>query len=235
MCVTPQNVFDNLFRGGPVWPPPCASLFTWQPMSNDSPSLESSDAPPPAPSPPAPSPPAQSPPDVDGKPRAGLRAAIGVLLVLGMLAGWAAMGIQKAGRQADAVAVLRAAGASVYFDYQWKDGQPVPHGTPPEAAWLRRLLGDDFFDRAVAVDLRQTSDPDALAHHLLLLPYLTHINAADTRLTDVSLSFWRRMPGLTSIDLSGTQITAAGIQPLRRMPNLKQLRLERTVVAEEPE
>jgi hypothetical protein len=156
-------------------------------------------------------------------------------LVLGMLAGWAAMGIQKAGRQADAVAALRAAGASVYFDYQWKDGQPVSNATPPEAAWLRSLLGDDFFDRAVAVDLRQTADPDALAHHLLLLPYLTHINAADTRLTDAALAIWCRMPGLTSVDLQGTRITAAGIQPLRRMPYLKQLRLERTAVAEEPE
>lgn len=191
-------------------------------MSNDSPALESSDA--------------QSSEELtSGKPRAGLRAAIGILLVLGMLAGWAAMGIQKARRQADAVAALRAAGASVYFDYQWKNGQPVPNATPPEAAWLRSLLGDAFFDRAVAVDLRQASDPDALAHHFLLLPYLTHINAADTRLTDSSLAVWRRLPGLTSVDLSGTRITAGGIQPLRRMPNLKQLRLERTAVAEEPE
>lgn len=170
-----------------------------------------------------------------GKPRAGLRAAIGIVLVFGMLAGWLAMGIQKASRQADAVAALRSAGASVYFDYQWKDGQPVPNATPPEAAWLRWLLGDALLDRVVAVDLRQTADPDALAHHLLLLPYLTHINAADTRLTDVSLAVWRRLPGLTSVDLSGTQITAGGIQPLRRMPHLKQLRLERTAVSEEPE
>lgn len=170
-----------------------------------------------------------------GKPRAAWRAAIGVFLVLAMLAGWAAMGVQKARRQAEAVAALRAAGASVYFDYQWKKGQAVPDAVPPEAPWLRRLLGDDFFDRAIAVDLRKTTDPDALAHHLLLLPYLTEINAADTPLTDASLAVWCRMPGLTSVDLQGTQITAAGLQPLRRMPYLKQLLLARTAVAEEPE
>ena len=66
-------------------------------------------------------------------------------------------------------------------------------------------------------------------------PYLTHINAADTPLTDASLAIWCRMPGLTSLDLQGTRITAAGIQPLRRMPYLKQLLLARTAVAEEPE
>jgi hypothetical protein len=152
-----------------------------------------------------------------------------------MLAGWAAMGVQKAGRQAEAVAALQVAGASVYFDYQWKDGQPVLGVAPPEARWLRRLLGDDLFDRAVAVDLRRTEDPDALAHHLLLLPYLTHINAADTPLTDASLTIWCRMPGLTSLDLQGTRITAAGLQPLRRMPGIKQLLLARTAVAEDPE
>jgi hypothetical protein len=191
-------------------------------MSSDLPTLE-----------PTPSPP--SVPVAAGKPRAGLRAAIGVVLVIGMLAGWAAMGIQKAGRQAEAVAALQAAGASVYFDYQWKDGRPVPGVSPPEARWLRRLLGDDLLDRAVAVDLRRTEDPDALAHHLLLLPYLTHINAADTPLTDTSLAIWCRLPGLTSLDLQGTRITAAGIQPLRRMPDLKQLSLARTAVAEDPE
>ena len=191
-------------------------------MSTDPPTLESTDSPP-------------SDPSDTGKPRVGLRAAIGVILVVGMLAGWAAMGIQKARRQAEAVAALQAAGASVYFDYQWKNGQPVPDAVSPAAPWVRRVLGDDLLNRVVAVDLRGTQNPDALAHHFLLLPYVTHINAADTPLTDASLAIWRRMPGLTSLDLQGTRITAGGIQPLRRLPYLKQLLLARTAVAEEPE
>jgi len=209
-------------RGGHLTPSDLASTFTYQPMSHDPPTLEATDSQP-------------SGPALTGKPRAALRAAIGVILVIGMLAGWAAMGIQKAGRQAEAVAALQAAGTSVYFDYQWQDGQPVPNAVPPGVPWVRRLLGDDLLNRAVAVDLRGTQDPDALAHHLLLLPYLTHINAADTPLTDASLAIWRRMPGLTSLDLQGTRITAEGIQPLRRMPYLKQLLLARTAVAEEAE
>lgn len=169
------------------------------------------------------------------KPRKSLRVALGIVLILGMLAGWVAMGVQKAGRQADAVAKLRAAGASVYFDFQWKDGQFDPNAVPPEVPWVRRLLGDDFLNRVVAVDLRGTRDPDSLARLVLLLPYLTHINAADTPLTDASLSVWRQMPGLKSLDLQGTRVTAAGVLPLQRMPNLKQLQFARTAAADESE
>ena len=164
------------------------------------------------------------------KPRIALRVVLGIVLVVGMLSGWVAMGRQKAGKQAEAIAVLQQAGARVYFDYQWNQGSPIADAVPPEAAWARRLMGDDMLNRAVAVDLRGVEQPDAVAQSLLLLPYLYHINAANTRLSDASLDVWRRMPGLKELDLQGTQVTDAGVANLASLTQLTTVSLARTPV-----
>lgn len=166
------------------------------------------------------------------KPRIAFRIALGILLVVGMLSGWVAMGRQKAGKQAEAVETLVRAGARVYFDYQWKQGSPVADAVPPEAAWARRLMGDDMLNRAVAVDLRGVEQPDTVAGSLLLLPYLHHVNAANTLLSDASLDVLRRMPGLTELDLQGTRVTDAGIANLASLTRLTTLSLARTTISD---
>ena len=105
---------------------------------------------------------------------------------------------------------------------------------PPEAAWARRLVGDDMLNRAVAVDLRGVEQPDTVAESLLLLPYLHHVNAANTRLSDASLDVLRRMPGLTELDLQGTRVTDAGIANLASLTQLTTLSLARTTVTRPP-
>ncbi|MHB0955111.1 MAG: leucine-rich repeat domain-containing protein [Pirellulaceae bacterium] len=167
------------------------------------------------------------------RPRIMLRVVLGVLLVVGMLSGWVAMGRQKAGKQAEAIETLVQAGARVYFDYQWKQGAPVADAVPPEARWVRRLMGDAMLDRAVAVDLRSVEQPDVIAQSLLLLPYLYHINAANTPLSDASLDVWRRLPGLTELDLQNTQVTDTGVADLVNLTQLTTLSLARTRITDE--
>ncbi|MHB8973514.1 MAG: leucine-rich repeat domain-containing protein [Pirellulaceae bacterium] len=176
--------------------------------------------------------PAKPNPAAPRKPRVAFRVVLGILLVVGMLSGWAAMGRQKAGKQAEAIERLLQAGARVYFDYQWKQGSPVADAVPPEAAWVRRLLGDDMLNRAVAVDLRGVEQPDTVANSLLLLPYLYHVNAANTPLSDAALDVLRRMPGLTELDLQGTRITDASSTNLARVTQLTTLSLARTTISD---
>jgi hypothetical protein len=166
------------------------------------------------------------------KPRIAFRVVLGILLVIGMLSGWVAMGRQKAGKQAEAIETLLRAGARVYFDFQWHQGSPVADAAPPEAAWARRLVGDDMLNRAVAVDLRGVEQPDTVAESLLLLPYLYHINAANTPLSDASLDVLRRMPGLTELDLQGTRVTDAGIANLASLTRLITISLARTAISD---
>jgi len=161
-----------------------------------------------------------------------VRVIVGIVLVVGMAAGYIVMSRQKAAKQAEAIHAVVQAGGRVYLDYQWKDGQPVPDAKPLQAKWLRQLVGDTMLNRAVAVDLRGIEQPDAVARCLPLLPDLRHIIAADTPISDESLVTWRRMPGLTGLDLQGTQITDAGVEHLAHLLQLTTLSLARTAVSD---
>lgn len=160
------------------------------------------------------------------------RTSVGVLLAVCIAAGYLAMGRQKALRQAEAIDVVVQAGGQVYLDYQWQGGKPVPDAEPPQAAWVRALVGDTMLNRAVAVDLRGVQRPDDIAPSLLLLPYLLHIRADDTRLSDASLAVWRQKAGLKSLELPGTQVTDAGVESLGRLTQLSFLSLARTAVSD---
>jgi hypothetical protein len=160
------------------------------------------------------------------------RTSVGVLLALCIAAGYIAMGRQKAVRQAEAMDAIVQAGGHVYLDYQWQRGQPAPDAPPPQAAWVRALVGDIMLNRAVAVDLRGVQRPDDVAPTLLLLPYLLHIQAEDTALSDASLATWRQKSGLRGLELQGTQVTDAGVESLAGLSQLIWLSLARTAVSD---
>ncbi len=166
------------------------------------------------------------------RPRFWLRMLVGVALVIGMAVGYFAMGYQKAARQAEAIDAIVRAGGRVYLDYQWSQDEPVTDAKRPQAAWVRRLIGDTLLDRAVAVDLRGVERPDDIARLLLLLPYVCDIRAGDTLLSDESLAAWRGKRGLTGLDLQGTRVTDAGIEHLSHLSGLATLSLARTAVSD---
>jgi hypothetical protein len=167
------------------------------------------------------------------RPRLLLRIAVGVLLVAGMFYGWAAMGRQKASKQSEAVRAVLDAGGVVYWDYQWKDGQADLTGRPRQPAWLRRLVGEEFFHRAVAVDLRKVTDLSQAVESLPLLPYLTALDASGTDLDDDDVKFLRRLAGLRRLELAGTAITDDGLVQLDQLANLNHLSLASTRVTDE--
>ena len=162
-----------------------------------------------------------------------LRVLLGLLLVGGMIVGWGAMGRQKALKQAESMRALEQAGARLYLDYQWSHGQAIPDGKPAQFAWLRRLVGPEMLDRVVAVDLRGVEHPDDVEPWLLLLPYLTDLNARDTSLTDQTLMTVGRLPSLKHVDLAGTQVSDAGIARLGNLRQLTSLSLARTAVSDD--
>ncbi len=162
-----------------------------------------------------------------------LRALFGLLLVGGMLYGWGAMSYQKARKQAEAVRAIEQAGGRVYLDYQWSDGQVIPDARPPQFGWLRDLVGPALLDRAVAVDLRGVEHPDDIVQWLLLLPYLTDMNARDTSLSDEALMTVRRLSSLTRADLAGTAVTSEGIARLGNLRRLASLSLAGTAVSDD--
>jgi hypothetical protein len=81
-----------------------------------------------------------------------LRGLILLILVLGCVMGWEA---RRASLQRHAVAAIERLRGSVTYDWEY-DGDDLakkPHSTPPGLSWLRRLLGDEYFQDVAQVTL----------------------------------------------------------------------------------
>lgn len=84
-----------------------------------------------------------------------LRVLLLAVLALGLWLGWLA---QRARQQRLAVAAIRDYGGFAYYEHQMvrlPNGglKPDPTLEPAAPLWLRRLLGDDYFQRAALVNL----------------------------------------------------------------------------------
>ena len=53
--------------------------------------------------------------------------------------------------QRDAAAAIEKTGGEVFYDWEWKDGSPVPNGKPWSPKWLTDLIGVDYFGHVVWV------------------------------------------------------------------------------------
>src|SRR5687768_11844813 len=91
------------------------------------------------------------PPSPTPKPRRrfwqfSLRMLMFAMLVLGVLFGLFAIRLERARRQAAAVATIRGLGGEVYYDFEVQPN--VKPGTVPQSSvsrWLLARLGPDFF------------------------------------------------------------------------------------------
>src|SRR5690349_5177813 len=96
----------------------------------------------------------------------------------------------SARRQTEAVRAITKAGGSVYFDYQQKlvpvPGQPGlfrndPDPQPGGPAWLRKLIGDDFFCNVIRASFGNSVISDADLWQLAKLPSLEQVHFTNTQ------------------------------------------------------
>lgn len=81
--------------------------------------------------------------------RFSFRTLLVVLALLSAALGWLALKVRQAERQRKAVTAIRKAGGYVLYDYECWNGIPILDGKPPPPAWLREVLGEDFFSDVV--------------------------------------------------------------------------------------
>jgi len=158
-----------------------------------------------------------------------------LLLLVVLLAVWLGITFNRVRQQRAAVARIEQLGGSVQYlheldpddlTFPWRIDEPVSPGPP----WLRRLLGPEFFETVVAVELNQTRVTDA---DLRIIGKLRGVVVAQLNCTSVSdaglyeLRNWRK---LRSLGLMDTQVTGAGLRHLASMPELNNLVLEQTAV-----
>jgi hypothetical protein len=129
-------------------------------------------------------------------------------------------------RMAAADAIIKG-GGWVNYDYQ------VPanggrNAKPPGAAWLRALLGDDFF--ANATDAYITSG--AGLEHLGELYSLRRLDVADVPTGENSLQQLSRLNRLEELSVRGRLIDDNGLPYLRELQHLRYLHLVGTQITD---
>lgn len=159
--------------------------------------------------------------------RYSLRTLLLIMVAVCVVMGWFTARMKEARRQQAAVATIVSLSGLVIYDDQPDDLAAAP--TPsPVPAWLRNLLGDDFFRTAVHV----VAFNDATMEAVPELPEIRRLDFVGSPATDAGLLHARALSRLEELNLSDTQITDAGLEHLKGLPRLRQLCLRGTSVTD---
>jgi Leucine-rich repeat (LRR) protein len=178
-----------------------------------------------------------------------------LVLLSGLWMGWK---VNRANDQRRAVAAILRAHGSIGYDYQFSvsKGYRRPSARPSAPAWLRKWLGDEFFQEVTSVQFIYRPVTDVDLSPLASLDRLEEFHISGAPITDAGLkyvanlkelrilSLWET-PGITDaglaylsaltklqhLNLYRCEITDAGLVHLRTMDNLETLDIAKTAVA----
>lgn len=143
--------------------------------------------------------------------------------------------VNRAQRQARAVAMVEQLGGRVLYEHETKsDGNWPPRDLPPPGpAWLRERIGIDYFDHLVDVNLGiererlpESRTADEHLADLRHLPRLRELGLVNARISDEACRHLATLQALEVLYLSGTHVTDAGLVRIARLRKLQDLRLE---------
>jgi hypothetical protein len=166
----------------------------------------------------------------------GLRGLIVAVALVSIAVGWLAVRLREADRQRSAIAAIVSSGGTVEYAHENQvdeSGNWIPAARPPGPAWLRRLLGDDFFARAYNVTFfHQTELTNADLSQLATLKKLNEVAIIEGRITDDGLDVIGRLTNLKWLRLCEVPITDAGLARLEPLENLESLDLAGTQITD---
>ena len=164
-----------------------------------------------------------------------LRTLLIFMLVCAVACAWLGRMIEQKRRERGAVEAIRKAGGSVLYDYQVQpSGRRMRFAEPTGPAWLRSLLGDNFFSDVDSVNL---NDPlrsaAALAGPIEELEDIKRLDLSGAKLTDDDLDHLKGLAQLQTLWLAGNKISDAGLAKLGVLSQIKKLGLKGTKITDD--
>ena len=167
-----------------------------------------------------------------------LRGLMLFILVFGIWLGWR---VNRANSQRRAVAEVLKAGGYVYYDNQYKDHVLIrsrQNAKPWAPEWLRRWVGDEFFQEVIAVSLynRGSSPPvtDKTLAAITAFDRLEQLSLVHQAITDAQLARLSRLTALRDLNLRACPaVTNVGLVHLRGLTELRFLDLAESGVTDD--
>jgi hypothetical protein len=139
-----------------------------------------------------------------------LRTLFILVLIVATPCAWLGHKIAQKRREREFVEEIRNWGGIVTYDYQ------IARSKPSGPAWLRSLLGENFFNDVKVVYAGSSPISDADVARFEDFPRLQVLHLNDTKMSDAGIDTIKHLTALEFLDLDGTKVTDAGINGLRR-------------------
>ncbi len=157
-----------------------------------------------------------------------------LLVVVTLLAIWIGIQTTKAKRTRIALDRIAALGGNVRFAHQYDasgtfDGSAKPNGP----RWLRNLLGGEYFDRVVYINLADSEVTDDDLSAIATLGDVKTFWLARTSITDQGAKHLAKMKNLESLFLAGTAIGDEGLRHLRSLSKITGITLNDTRITDQ--
>lgn len=155
-----------------------------------------------------------------------------LLLGMTLFAVWLGFWTLRARKQKEAVDTFRRPGVTVGYDSVYVEQSSYrPKIKRSSPAWLKNLVGIDFFDSVTTLwitpdrDLPGQPITDADLEHLAAFPYLESLIINSEEVTDSGLVHLRNLPRLKELFLGAPRVTDRGLTHLKSLEELRYLQL----------
>ncbi len=163
-----------------------------------------------------------------------LRGLLFATLIAAVGLGTLTPAVRRANQQRAVLAMVEKYGGQVRYDFEDPQlGTGTPRRHPATNRRLRKLLGDDFFDRVVAVEIRARSYSDLSAsppalnddefRQITALSELRILKIDESRLTDEGAGRVSWLVNLEELRLTSPFITDRTLEAIARLPKLRRL------------
>jgi Leucine Rich Repeat (LRR) protein len=161
-----------------------------------------------------------------------LRMLLIFTAIIALCCGWLVRRVEQKRRERDAAEAIVKLGGVAYYDCEWRTQGLLFHAQPRGPAWMRKLLGENFFSDVELVSLDKNPDAKAALGYLGELTHLKFLTLSRINLTDDDLANLGELRDLQSLALSETKVTDIGLENLRGFTQLGSLELSRTQITD---
>ena len=175
-----------------------------------------------------------------------LRTLLIFVTLFAVACSWFGVKLQQAKRQKYAAQSIMELGGFVGYEYEMTSSGVRLRGTTPALAWLRGILGDDFFNAVIYVNLSGKNISADYSGRFAVLDNSPDMDVSDGNkgqigahripkimlISDIDLERLKDLEELLYLDLSGTEITDDGMKNLKGLHQLHFLGLDSTQITD---